>query len=414
LLPKTAPLDAVECIVSPTLLEDEADIPAIKDFFADKAIDILLMIPGNFTLDHVMPLMAEAMDMPAVLWGLPTEEAWAALVAIQQTFFPFKELGLPYRFVLGELGQERVWKKVLPYARASALVQRMRGLRIGLMGWRAQGMSDVVFDELAVRETFGMHVVNVGLTRYARAVQAVPQDEVVRAWEWVQSRYQVDPMPDEIAQMGVRSYLAMKGLAAEENLHALTVECFHDHLGEPCLGCSIFNDEGVPSPCESDVHAAVMMTAAQLLSGKPTFHVDIFRADLSRNLAVMAHCGNLPRRLAAHPEQVRLTRAREFGAGFAGPIVKGNMGPGPITVLNLVGRRGTMRISAVHAEVISDELDFPGSSAEVVFPVDLAGALEVLAENGFGHHFVLVPGHHGDVISEWCEMLGVDFLRIGD
>ncbi len=280
------------------------------------------------------------------------------------------------------------------------------------MGWRAQGMSDVVFDELAVRETFGMHVVNVGLTRYSRAVEAVPKAEVEEAWARVSAAYQVDPMPEHIAEMGVRSYLAMKRLAAEENLQALTLECFHDHLGEPCLGCSILNDEGIPAPCEADVHGAVVMTAAQLLSGEPAFHVDIFRADLSRNLAVMAHCGNLPRRLAAVPERVRLTPAREFGAGFAGPIVKGNMKPGPVTVLNLVGRRGTMRISAMEANVVSDDLDFPGSAAEVVFPFDLAGALETLAEAGYGHHFVLVPGHFAEVMAEWCAMLGVDFLQI--
>ena len=66
LFPGTAPADQVECVVSPRLLEGEDDIPAIKAYFADKGIDLLLMIPGNFTLDHVMPMMAEAMAMPSM------------------------------------------------------------------------------------------------------------------------------------------------------------------------------------------------------------------------------------------------------------------------------------------------------------------------------------------------------------
>jgi L-fucose isomerase-like protein len=413
LFPTTAPLDRVTCIISPTLLEVEGDIPPIKDFLAGQAIDLLLLVPGNFTLDHVMPLMAEAMDMPAVVWGLPTEEAWAALVGVQQTLYPFKELGLPYWLVIGELADERVWNKIVRYARASALVQRMRGMRIGLMGWRAQGMSDVVFDELAIRETFGVQVVNLGLTRYSRAVEAVPAADVKAEAKAVRGKYQVDPMPDSIWEMGIRSYLAMKGMVEAEGLQGITLVCFHDHLGEPCLGCSIFNDEGIASPCEADVHGAVMMLAGQILSGEPGFHVDIFRADLRRNTAIMAHCGNLPRRLAAEPSQVRLTRAREFGGGFAGPIVKGTVKPGPVTIVNLVGRRGTMRICAMDANVESDEFDFPGAAAEVTFPFDLAEALERLGNEGYGHHFVLFPGHFAADIAEWSDMLGVEFLLLG-
>ena len=410
--PHSAPSDQVECIVCPTLLEYENDIPEIQAFFADKSLDMLLLVPGNFTLDHVMPMLAEAMSLPTVLWGLPTEEAWAALVGIQQTLLPFWELGLEYQFFVGELGDKRIWSDVVRCARASALVRRMKGRRIGLMGWRAQGMSDVVFDELSLRETFGVHVVNLGMTRYSRAVDAVPKAEVDEGWAEVSSAYIVDSLPTDICEMGVRSYLAMKHLVKEENLDAVTLECFHDHLGEPCLGCSIFNDAGIAAPCEADVNSAVVMMAGQILSGEPTFHVDIFRAELSRNAAIMAHCGNLPRRLAAEPDKVRLTKGREFGAGFAGPVVQANMRPGPVTVVNLVGRRGTMRMGVIEAEVVSDELEFPGSSAEVVFPFDLARALETLGNNGYGHHFVLIPGHFGEDLVEWCRRLKIDYLHL--
>ncbi len=412
LFPLSAPSEKIECIVCPTLLEYESDIPAIQSYFADKALDQLLLIPGNFTLDHVMPMLAEAMGLPTVLWGLPSEDAWAALVGIQQTLLPFWELSLEYQFFVGELGDERIWSGIVRYARASALARRMKGRRIGLMGWRAQGMSDVVFDELALRETFGVHVVNLGLTRYSRAVEAVPKADVEDGWAEVSQSYVVDPLPTNIRDMGVRSYLAMKQLVEEENLSAVTLECFHDHLGEPCLGCSIFNDVGIAAPCEADVNAAVVMMAGQILSGEPTFHVDIFRADLPHNTAIMAHCGNLPRRLAAEPNKVRLTRAREFGAGFSGPVVQANMRPGPVTVVNLVGRHNRLRMSVVEAEIISDDLKFPGSAAQVVFPFDLARTLEALGNRGYGHHFVLIPGRFGDDLVEWCKRLEIDCLHL--
>ena len=148
------------------------------------------------------------------------------------------------------------------------------------MGWRAQGMSDVVFDELALRETFGVQVVNVGLTRYERTVNAVPAPDVKSAWKQMESRFDTSIISPESVRYGVQSYLAMQKIVVDEDLKALTVECFHDHLGGPCLGCSLFNDQGIAASCESDVPGAIIMAAGQILTGKPTFHADVLKADL--------------------------------------------------------------------------------------------------------------------------------------
>jgi len=411
--PASAPLDRVELVMSPRLLEYETDIPPIAEFFRGSGIDALMLVPGNFTLDHVLPLMADAIGLPTLLWGIPTQQAWGALVAIHQTLYPFKELGLRYRYLAAELGDARAWDKALAYARGAALVRRLRGLRIGLMGWRAQGMSDTAFDELALRETFGVQVVNVGLTRYARAIESVPEAQVASAWATLKPEFDTTGIADEVARYGVRTYLAMKGLAEQETLQAVTVECFHDHLGGPCLGCSLFNDQGLAAACESDVPGALLMSAGQILSGAPTFHVDIIKADLARGEAVLHHCGNLPRRLAEHPERVELRAIPEhIGPGAYGPTLQATMAPGPITLANLVGRRGTMRLCALEAEAVPYTLEFPGSAAKAVFAYDLTDALETIGNAGFGHHFVVLRGHQARDLGEWCALSGVEFLPV--
>ena len=318
-----------------------------------------------------------------------------------------------YRFVVGERGSPRVWAKILPYVRAAALVGRMKGLRVGLMGWRPQGLSDMTFDELALREVFGVHVVNVGLTRYTRAVEAVPQMKVESAWQGLRPGFDTSKIKEDVARYGVRSYLALRELADEENLQAVSIECFHDHLGGPCMGCSIFNDEGVAASCESDVTGAVIMTAGQLLSGEPTFHVDALKVDLEQRYAIWHHCGNLPRRLAEKPEVLDLLAIPEhIGPGAYGPVIQATMKPGPVTAANLVGRRGNMRVCALEGECVAHELEFPGSAAKVVFPFDLADAFERLGNAGYGHHFALIQGCVGKELAEWCELLGIEFTLI--
>jgi L-fucose isomerase-like protein len=413
LFPETAPVDKVELIVYPSLLENEKDVPAVADYFAGKALDALLIIPGNFTLDHIMPIVAQAVGLPTILWGMTTREAWGAFVGLQQTFFPFKELGLAYMVVVGNLGDDRVWRKVILYARGAALKKRLKGLRVGLMGWRAQGMSDVVFDELALRETLGVQVVNVGLTRYERTIQSVPALEVENAWKGMSDRFDTSIIKEDAVLYGVQSYLAMQKIATDEDLQAVTVECFHDHLGGPCLGCSLFNEQGIAASCESDVPGAVIMAAGQLLTGRPAFHVDIIKADLAENSAIWHHCGNMPTSLAADPGKLLLRPIPEhIGPGAFGPNIQATMKPGPVTALNLVGRRGTMRVCAMQGEAVPYELEFPGSAAKVVFPFDLAEALETLGDAGYGHHFALVQGHVAGEVGEWCRLIGVDYLQL--
>ncbi|MGZ6347648.1 MAG: hypothetical protein ACXWNC_08815, partial [Anaerolineales bacterium] len=353
LFPTTSPLDKIMPVISPLLLESEKDIPPITQFFADKSLDALLLIPGNFTMDHVMPLLAQEMGLPTVLWGMTTQEAWGAFVGVQQTQYPFKELGLEYIFVVGDLGSDRIWQRILNFTRGAAIKRRLKGLRVGLMGWRAEGMSDVTFDELALRETFGIQVVNVGLTRYTRTADSIPDDEVTDAWNEIRSGFDTSIIKDEVVQSGVRSYLAMKMIATDENLQAATVECFHDHLGGPCLGCSLFNDQGIAASCESDVPGAIIMAVGQILSGRPTFHVDIIKADLKENSAIWHHCGNMPTQLAAERGPIKLRPIPEhIGPGAFGPTIQATLRPGPVTAANLVGRHGSMRVCAMEGEAV--------------------------------------------------------------
>ena len=412
--PHSVPVDQVEVLMCPTLLEKEDDIAGIIHYFADVSLDALCLVPGNFTLDHVMPILAQQLRLPTILWAIPTQEAWGALVGMQQTLFPFKELGLNYRFVIGELGDKRTWDKVIRYARAAALKQRINGKRIGLMGWRAQGMSDVTFDELALRETFGTYVINIGLTRYSRAVEAVDEKIVQQNWEKMAAGFTIDRTTQEVVNYGIRSYLALERLVEEENLDALTVECFHDHLGGPCVGKSILNDRGIAASCESDVPSTIVMAAGQILSGEPAFHADFIKMNVAENSAILHHCGNMPRRLAARPERLELRSIPEhIGPGAYGPVISATMKAGPVTLANLVGRRGNMRLCVLEGEAVSHTPEFPGSGAKVVFPYNLAEALEALGNAGYGHHFSVFPGHWGREIAEWAALLNLEYMQPG-
>ena len=412
IFPKAAPPE-IDVLVCPTIFESEADIPAILSFFAGKQPDALCLIPGNFTLDHIMPLLAQELKLPTILWGLPTPEAWGALVSVQQTVFPFKELGLPFRFVTGRLDDPQVWETLITYLQGCYMQQSLKGMRIGIMGWRAQGMSDVIFDELALREAFGVQLVNLGLTTYTRALQSVPEEAVDQAWSQLKPRFVTDDLPEQVGRYGVRSYLVLKDFVLQNNLQSISLECFHDHLGGPCLGFCLLNDQGIPAPCEDDVPAAILMAAAQALTGEATFHTDIVEADYAADWAIFHHCGNLPTSLANPAYKPGLKPIRETaGPGAYGPTIQATMKPGPVTIANLVNGRYELRLCALHGEVLPVHMGLSGSGAKVAFPFSLRQALEKIGNDGYGHHFVLIQGHVGPSLEAWCELAGMRYTAI--
>ena len=401
------------CSPAPSCSNPKPISPPSGDFFAAHSPDALCLIPGNFTLDHIMPLLAQALRLPTVLWGLPTLEAWGALVSVQQTVFPFKELGLPFRFVTGRLDDPQVWETVVPYVQAAGVQQRLNGMRIGVMGWRAQGMSDVIFDELALREAFGVQIVNLGLTTYNRNLQSVPEDAVEQAWGELKPRFDTTDLPEPVGRHGVRSYLVLKDFVAQHDLGSISLECFHDHLGGPCLGFCLLNDQGIPAPCEDDVPSAILMAAAGTLTGAATFHTDIVEADYSANWAIFHHCGNLPTSLASPAAKPGLKPIRETaGPGAYGPTIQATMKPGPVTVANLVNGRYELRLCAMHGEVLPVPMGLGGSGAKIAFPFSLRHALEKLGNEGYGHHFVLIQGHISPSLEAWSELSGMRYTAI--
>jgi hypothetical protein len=53
-----------------------------------------------------------------------------------------------------------------------------------------------------------------------------------------------------------------------------------------------------------------------------------------------------------------------------------------------------------------------GSGARIAFPFSLRQALEVIGNEGYGHHFVLIPGHIGPSLEAWCELSGMRYTSI--
>ena len=262
---------------------------------------------AGWTEDQTVLAIVDAFDCPIMLWvtddvfvegvsqlvaHVGYMEASAFLTKLHKRFFRYN--GGPSIDSGAELHA---------FLRASSAVAELRGLRFGWIGegYGSRGILDTAFDEKALTAALGVQFERIPLDvifeRYSRSPApeqnlsqlkslGVDVDELRR---WL-------PHDPTTLNDSLRLTLVLADIAAEHNLHALSLRCFpefrHNGVPSPCLAISALNQNRIPASCEGDVLSGVSMFVLSKLSGAPATMMDIYARDDDANTLELAHCGS--------------------------------------------------------------------------------------------------------------------------
>ena len=81
--------------------------------------------------------------------------------------------------------------------------------------------------------------------------------------------------------------------------------------------------------------------------------------------------------------------------------------PGPVTLVNLVGRRGTYRMGVACGKAIPTGMVFAGNPTKVVLEGGVQHYLDVIAREGLGHHWMIGYGDVRKPLRDLCVLLGI-------
>lgn len=121
-------------------------------------------------------------------------------------------------------------------------------------------------------------------------------------------------------ERSIRLYLALKNLAIERRLNAVSVKCFPelgDNYATACLAVSLLPEEGIVTSCIGDVNTALSAYVLHLLSGGPVFNPDIQLIKKDEREVKLASDGAAPPSLAPDPKDVVLKRRGLLTEGAA-------------------------------------------------------------------------------------------------
>jgi hypothetical protein len=83
-----------------------------------------------------------------------------------------------------------------------------------------------------------------------------------------------------------------------------------------------------------------------------------------------------------------------------------------VTLVNLVGRKGTYRMTILAGEAVPCGMEFPGNPLKVRFEAPVGELNRRIVEEGVGHHWMGGVGRVGRELDLFCKMAGIRTVRL--
>ena len=287
------------------------------------------------------------------------------------------------------------------YACSQQAINSLRGKRVGVIGKPSGWLiaSDVSYQ--ALRERWGIEMVDVPLDEVVEGYEAVADDEVQDITDaFINQAVRVnEPSRHEVVK-AMRLYMAVKGIVERYRLHAFTLNCFDlipTTRTTGCVALALLNQEGIPAGCEGDEQTLLTMLAVQAATGEMTFMANPSKIlDNAAHEMVFAHCTIAPAMTSRYI-------VRDHYESLSGVAVEGIIDPMDVTVVKC-GGANMERFFISKAQLL--ECTTNPNMCRTQLHLRLEQSLDYFLERSIGNHHVIVRGDHVERLTTVLQMLG--------
>lgn len=389
----------LDVVSVPEAVKDLASMEKAQQFLYDNSIDLLHVLVVSWSFDHYTIEIQQKLGVPVVIRSIPGIRS-GSLVGAQQLASVLSDLDVQHQIQFGEIEDTSVAHDISNYAKACAIIRKLQGSRVGVIGRRTEGMTPIAVDEIEILRLFGIRLINYGLDEFEKISLSVDRNETESLRKKLEANASGISSKPEYSINSIKNYLAAKKIIEKHNLKALTIGSYPLCQGKMCVPIALLNEEGVPAGCEGDVNATINMLILSWLSDQPIHFGEMLEIDKTENALVTSHCGCGSPSLA-DSDGYNLTPVRLANDGVC---IRFSSKPGQVTFVNLVGRKDTYRMCAFQGEAVRTGLVFEGNPMRIQMESSFEVIWDYLREFSFGHHWMTVYNHVVPVLRYLCSM----------
>ena len=392
-----------DCFNAGVIMHDLATVKKAAEILKKEDFDVLLICIATWSEDHHLLDLLSYIDKPVILRAYPAFDT-GSLCCAHQIGAVFTDIGKKYEFVYGDADDKTCAEKTIKIALPYALERIMATARVGAVGGRVKGMTEIAYDEFAIKEKLGARVINIDEKEMTEKVKAITDEKaqaVLNEKQPLLKGCAITSTKDGMLE-SVKYYIALKELCDEYALSAISVKCYTTYMGKVCLAYSLLAEEGIVASCEGDVTNALTMQMVYELSGRPVNNTDLLYLDEKKNTILFAHCGSSGFSIAGGDIELAPVRLAETGV-----CCKFVMAAGKVTAVNICGHGDTFRLSYMVGDAIPCGMEFPGNPVVIKFAKSVEQINEEIMAKGIGHHWMVAYGDLSLELERFCKIRNI-------
>jgi len=391
--------------------------PEMLSGFAEtiEAPDLIIYQCSTFIGGDFVTEITRRFKCPLVVWSVREPEIKGGRLKLNSLTGAFSagnslySQNIDFQFILGNPDEDFVKEKFKKIYKSLALIKKLRGLVIGLIGSQPPGFGFGLLTESQLGGKFGIRLVKTEAAEIMKDADSYTPDELLPWLEELKGRSEGwEQFPEENLERYARLRKAYQDFLAKSGVNAIASKCWPDfftEFGAPvCSILSMLNDNEIPTSCEADLGGVISMFIGAELTGEPTYLGDPVAVDESCDGIVFWHCG---------AGSTRLSRSEGAKLGVhpnrkIGPTMEFGLKEGNVTVLRLgFGPKG-FRMFAMKGAALNEPQKFFGTSVTV--KPEGAKSSEKVArfiKDGWEPHFVVAYGNIMEELQLLCNYLNI-------
>ncbi len=310
-------------------------------------VDAVVLFSGTWIwAAHLVGAIRDfaASGKAVLLWTHPRSQGWRPVGGLV-LHGGLLEIGVPHRFVYGDINDADTVPRILSYARAAHLKNHLNLATLGTFGGRGMGQTCGAADPSQWMRVFGIDIDSRDTSELIRIAERISDAQIAALAPRLKELFGAAPDRNPVNDRSIRLYLAIKEIVASENFDFYTIQSFPglaDDYAATCFAQSMMLEDGYGTSTLGDFNTALTVLLLTRLSRERVYYGDLQHIDRKTREIKIIGDGACPPSLAG-----------KLGpAGFAihGIPTEGGAGGLSVKLICKVGEGVLARLGRVNGE----------------------------------------------------------------